>query len=97
MVTSKTLESKLNGSPLNISEGELWRLFDNIYPPYRETLAQHIIKITGWEPWAIEVCNQRLLDSEKVSQLIALNKKSNKNARSIIMQTAANDNQEYDA
>ena len=84
----KTLEDKWNNTPAYLTEGKLWQLFDNIYDSNKRAFAEHIIKITCWEKWAVDICNKRLKGGEKVAKLIDLN---NKNNRWTIVQ-ASNDN-----
>jgi len=92
----KTLEEKWDNTPSYLTKGKLWQLFDNIYDCNREAFAAHIIKITCWEQWAIDICNERLENGKKIGEVIDLNNKSRKAVLAASNDNYANDNYQMD-
>ena len=88
---SPKLQECFDSYPPFITEGEIWRVFDGLYPPYGNMFAEYVIKITWWEEWAIDVCNQRLTSGNRIEKIIWLEQKWTKLSRNAILEASNND------
>ena len=94
---SPKLQEHFESHASYIKEGEIWRIFDCLYGFYKNMFAEHIIKITWWEQWAIDICNERLANGNKTSKIIWLeNKLWEKIRKAVLKSTNDNNNSCWD-